>query len=314
MSRVSPADLIAYGPDANCVLDKSSPYYCPVSDSVYRYRPNLGGNITFMVLFFIALAIQVYQGVRWRTWWFLGAMAVGCLCEILGYAGRIMLWQNPFTFNGFMLQIVMITLGPAFYSAAIYFTLSRIVVYLGKGYSRLSPQAYYYIFIPCDLVSLSLQGTGGGMSSSSSGKSQVGVDIAIAGLSFQVVTLSVFIALATDFAIRYLRGRKASTVKIHLPVQFKVFVGFLSAAIIFILIRCAYRIAELRQGYRNGPLISDEGLFIGLEGVMIIVAAFCLNVAHPGPVFADRKQLGSEGPLAEIALGSERVKEGMLPI
>jgi RTA1 like protein len=131
-------------------------------------------------------------------------MTVGCTCEILRYVGRIMLWQNPFTFNGFTLQIVMITLGPAFYSAAIYFTLSRIVVYLGKEYSRLSKQAYYYIFIPCDLISLSLQGTGGvGISSSSSSTSQLGFDIAIAGLSFQVVTLWVFIALVTDFAIRY---------------------------------------------------------------------------------------------------------------
>jgi hypothetical protein len=48
--------------------------------------------------------------------------------------------------------------------------------------------------------------------------------------------------------------------------------------------------------------------------VMIILAAFCLNIAHPGPVFAGRKQLGSEGPFGETALGSEAVEEGKLPI
>jgi len=51
-----------------------------------------------------------------------------------------------------------------------------------------------------------------------------------------------------------------------LGTGFKVFVGSLSAAIILILIRCAYRIDELSDGY-HGPLIHNEGLFIGLEGV-----------------------------------------------
>lgn len=32
-----------------------------------------------------------------------------------------------------------------------------------------------------------------------------------------------------------------------------------------ILIRCAYRVAELKDGY-DGALICDDGVFIGLEG------------------------------------------------
>ena len=45
-----------------------------------------------------------------------------------------------------------------------------------------------------------------------------------------------------------------------------MFAGFLSLAITLFLIRCAYRIDEMSNGY-NGPLIPNEGLFIGLEGV-----------------------------------------------
>lgn len=60
--------------------------------------------------------------------------------------------------------------------------------------------------------------------------------------------------------------------------------GFLSAAIVLILVRCVYRIDELSDGY-NGPLIHNEPLFVGLEGVVIVVAVFCLAVAQPGPVF-----------------------------
>jgi len=48
------------------------------------------------------------------------------------------------------------------------------------------------------------------MSSNSAGQSYIGVDIALAGLSFQVFTLTLFICLATDYAIRYSRGRRAA--------------------------------------------------------------------------------------------------------
>ena len=104
------------------------------------------------------------------------------------------------------------------------------------------------------------------MSSVSSGSSKTAVDVAIAGLSFQVVTLCVFIALSTEFAVRYLRAQRGEAQKRILPTRFKVFLVFLTLAIMFILIRCAYRIDELSDGY-NGPLIHNESLFIGLEGV-----------------------------------------------
>lgn len=301
MPQANSSYLVSYGPAANCVLDQSSLYYCPVSSSVYGYLPALSANISFMALYAIALGIHTYQGLRWRTWWFMGAMMFGCVCEIMGYGGRVMLHHNPFSFTGFMIQIILVTLGPAFFSAAIYFTLSRIVVYLGREYSRVPPQAYYWIFIPCDCVSLALQGTGGGMSSSSFGASHVAVDIAIAGLSFQVITLCLFIALAIDFALRFTSGQKGLTRKMPLPRSFKVFVIFLSAAIILILVRCGYRIAELKGGY-TGPgsqLIRDQGLFIGLEGVLIVVAVYFLAIAHPGPVLDTATRSESEGRLVE---------------
>ena len=92
------------------------------------------------------------------------------------------------------------------------------------------------------------------------------MDVSQAGLSFQVFTLVVFIALAVDYAVRYLQARRIEERKTPLPISFKIFVAFLSLAVVLILIRCAYRIDELSDGY-GGPLIHNEGLFIGLEGV-----------------------------------------------
>lgn len=102
------------------------------------------------------------------------------------------------------------------------------------------------------------------MSASSSGKSENGVHIALAGLAFQVFTLTVFVVLVTDFAIRsQVVWRKAT-----LPTRFKLFCVALILATILILIRCFYRIYELSEGYsRNSVALRDESLFIGLESV-----------------------------------------------
>ena len=140
------------------------------------------------------------------------------------------------------------------------------VLYLGPQYGRFSPKLYYWIFIPCDIFSLCLQAVGGALSSTSSGSSNIAVDVSQAGLSFQVFTLVVFIALAVDYALRYIQAKRVEERKTPLPASFKVFVAFLSLAVVLILIRCAYRIDELSDGY-SGPLIHNEGLFIGLEGV-----------------------------------------------
>lgn len=111
-----------------------------------------------------------------------------------------------------------------------------------------------------------LQAVGGALSSTSSGGSKTAVDVSIAGLSLQVFFICVFIALVVEYTLRWRKGRKAAVEKKEISTSFKIFATFLATATILILIRCCYRIDELSDGY-NGPLIHDEGLFIGLEGV-----------------------------------------------
>lgn len=101
------------------------------------------------------------------------------------------------------------------------------------------------------------------MSSSSSGRSQTAIDLALAGLGFQVFTLVIFSGLFIDYLARFARTPVAKTV---LNNRMKTFLSFLGVAIVLILARCAFRVDELSEGY-GGPLVAREGLFIGLEGV-----------------------------------------------
>lgn len=116
---------IPFGPDANCTLA-----ICSIEWTVYKYRPSLPANIAFLAMFIIAMALHIVLCVRWRTWWFTAFMVAGCVGEIIGYAGRILLYKNPFSFVGFLIQIIFITSGPVFYTAAIYITLSTTCVIL----------------------------------------------------------------------------------------------------------------------------------------------------------------------------------------
>lgn len=145
------------------------------------------------------------------------------------------------------------------------------IEYFAPEVSRFRPRLYYCIFIPGDLICLVIQAAGGAMSTTSSGASQTGVDLALAGLVLQVVLMVIFCALFADYLIRYARFSKTSAVGggdggPKFTRRLWVFFGFMGTATLLILVRCAYRLAELHEGY-GGHLVRDEALFIGLEGV-----------------------------------------------
>ncbi|KAM0480858.1 hypothetical protein ACHAPX_003745 [Trichoderma viride] len=238
-------DLITFGPHANCTLD-----LCPIEYSVYKYRPSVPANATFVALFGVSIFVHVILGIRWRQWNFMALMILGSLVEIGGYAGRLILYNNPFSFGGFMDQIVLITTAPVFYTAGIYITLS---------------------------------------------KTSTGVDIAMTGLGLQVGGLFFFSVLFIDYLARYVRKKPESP----LGTRMRVFFSFLGAAILLIWVRCVYRCYELSKGYVHSDLITNQGLFIGLEGVLVIIASFCLCVGHPGLIFGRNEAKAHSLPMFE---------------
>ncbi|KFG82523.1 sphingoid long-chain base transporter RSB1 [Metarhizium anisopliae] len=279
MANQLPPGVIPFGSDENCTLET-----CPVSWSIYGYQPSLAANTTFLMLYIVAGAIHGYLGIRWRSWGFMTGMLLGCLCEIIGYAGRVIMWNNPFSYPGFMIQIICLTIAPVFFTASIYVTLSKTIVHLAPDLSRFKPQLFYWIFIPFDATCLLLQAAGGAMSTNSTGSNQTGVNISLAGLILQVVVLTIFIGFFADFLIRYFRSGQTK----KFGWRLKAFFSGLTIAIILILSRCAYRVAELQDGY-SGSLIKEQVPFIILEGVFVFLATLALYFGHPGLVFKKSK-------------------------
>ncbi|KAK2739448.1 hypothetical protein FQN57_006577 [Myotisia sp. PD_48] len=283
---------------------------CDIEDSWFKYRPSITPNATFTLIFSISAIVFLIQGLRRRLFTgFMIAMVLGNIGEAIGYIGRIQMWGNPWKATPFMMQICCLTFAPAFLAAGIYLLLARIVVTFGRDNSRIPPQWYPRIFIPCDILALILQSAGGALASADTG-GDIGKDVMIAGLVFQVITLSAFLVLAGDFAFRtYKRVSQYGAAALdprHAQLRssrrFHYFIAALSLSTICIFIRCVFRVAELAEGW-DGPLMRNEGLFIGLEGVMIIIAVVVLNIFHPASCF-------TEGYNSEITVELKKPKGG----
>lgn len=71
---------------------------CPIESSNWDYLPSLVANAIFIALFSLSLACYLGQGLMSRSFKaFTIVMVAGCILEVLGYAGRIMAYHNPWS-------------------------------------------------------------------------------------------------------------------------------------------------------------------------------------------------------------------------
>ncbi|KAL4744120.1 RTA1-domain-containing protein [Aspergillus similis] len=286
---------------------------CPLSLAHTSYLPNLGGNGFYVALFALLIPVQIIVGFRTKTWSFMTGTVCGLLLEVLGYAARIKMRDNPFIDRWFTMYMVCLTIAPAFLSAAIYVSLARIVAVYTTRVSRIKQRSYSLVFVACDIVSLLLQAAGGAITTSSSSSTvQAGINIMIAGLASQVASLTLYLVICLDLAWRIYRLplkserlEPTATDSSQDPVVNRVvlnpdsadirasktwvaFLVFQGLATLCIYIRSVFRVAELSGGF-NSHLANDEVAFMVLEGAMISIAAIALSAwGHPGIGFQGR--------------------------
>jgi hypothetical protein len=151
-----------------------------------------------------------------------------------------------------------------------------------------------------------LQGTGAGIASialQNNGSLEsltTGDNVMIAGLATQAFTMFVFMSLCFDFGLRVrwsrskplpattsIPGTKTSpskaiwSTKVEKSWLFKGFLVALAIATICVFWRSVFRVVELNAGWL-GPLTFKQNLFVGFEGVLMIITVFVLAIFHPG--------------------------------
>ncbi|KAG5357400.1 hypothetical protein CJU90_6234 [Yarrowia sp. C11] len=262
---------------------------------VYGMRPSRAANLVGMILFIILWAAQAVLAIYYRQWWFGGAFFCGICLEFLGYLGRFLSTWNLHNLDEFILQIVCLTLAPAFIMAGVYCLLAKFVVIYGESYSRVAPLVYTLIFVSCDLISIVIQAAGGGISATAlydNKSTDDGTHVMVAGMAFQVFTMSVFFVMTTDFLWRVHKGKRnpnvvdtrandPEIVAIRESPKMKWFVIATYVAFAFIFARSVYRVVELAEGW-YGNLLQHEAYLLVLDGLMMLIAITILTVFYPG--------------------------------
>lgn len=289
---------------------------CPLILSFWNYQPDVPLNAAFGGLFGAFALAVLLLGIyvrKFRT--YTAVIFVGEIMEVFGFVARVYAHAYPFSDVcdtntslpavhrltplqiAYIMQMVCLTLAPAFMAAGIYFSLQRLVLTFSGELSRIPPLWIPRVFIICDVISLFLQGLGGALAAyyaSQEKQPDKGNYTMIGGLSFQALTLLAFLVLAVDYAWRLRKfasnvgwgvlNQDPMAAGLRESKRIKWLVGSLGTSAVLIFFRSIYRVLELSEGWK-GRLMANENYVVGLETVPIIIAGLLLAFLHPGFCF-----------------------------
>ncbi|KIM37554.1 hypothetical protein M413DRAFT_448364 [Hebeloma cylindrosporum] len=272
-------------------------------ESPYNYIPSRTTAIVFLAFYGVSTLLHVGQATRYRMWWLLPTACLCGLIEILGWSGRLWSSFSPLLSIPFQIEITCTIVAPTPLLAVNFVVLGEIIHRLGAQYSRLSPKWYTIIFCTCDVVSLVIQGIGGGFAATApdlEGANR-GANIMLGGIVFQLAVIVFYSILAVEYYIRYhkrapIASKAGMQARGECTWKLKMMTYTLAFSTTLLFIRAIYRTIELSEGW-NGRIISNELYFNVLDGAMVTIAMYVINFGHPGMLLGSSrdKQVDANG-------------------
>lgn len=314
------------------------------SKNLYSEWLVLWPNAVFTAVFGTLLIVHGYLTIVSGYWYFGSSFLIGAGLTFAGYLARCISVGNELDENPFLCQFICLTISPAFIMAGIYYMLGRMLIFHGDRFSLLRPRWFSYIFIACDVFSIVIQAIGGGVAGGAlenKESTQTGTHIMVAGLAFQVFSMSLFYTLLSQFVIKsYFHNTDQVSFSVrnlfallfdtkrgqHLRRQlepnyapsyqevrarslFFYVVVFLFVGTLFIYIRCIYRLVELSQGW-TGFLMTHQAFLMGLDALQVCFTCTLTVFFHPYFVWGKRKfvllldRLSSNNDIEKINMGN----------
>lgn len=302
--------------------------------NLYQMDLSMYANVLFAFIF--AVLFVCHSGISiWKKHHYFGfCMAIGTALEVAGYSARAFSIGHYSEKLQYLVQIISLTLAPAFIMAAVYYLLAQLLVIHGTRFSKLKPLWFSYVFIFCDVSSLIIQAAGGGIAAirlQNLDNTKPGTHVMLAGIVFQVMSMTLFLYFMGDFLLKIYfkahpqvkflvrnlfsllfqtkRGRQI--LQDYLQPQYnlayqqiwsrRVF-GYYPLAIIvsvlFIYVRCVYRVVELSEGW-TGYLITHEEYVMTLDGCQVLLTSLVLIAFHPGFIFGTSAHVSVHGTTAD---------------
>ncbi|KAK4331818.1 hypothetical protein RTBOTA2_001307 [Rhodotorula toruloides] len=224
----------------------------------WGYWPNNGWAMFTLVAFGLSALLHIYQILRSRYWSFV-MVVMGCGGEMYGWSMRWIGGQNLLRGHGE--QLAALTVSPIVFSGALYSLLT------------------WWLF-GVEFFTLLVQVGGGATAAGAEDAStfNVGSWIMLGGIVAQLVVTFIFLAIFGIYFSR-LHSRHGIDIRYADKNLKTVFWGIIAISSL-IVIRGAYRTAELSEGMFGPIAYSQAGLILG-DCIPMLAVTYIFNVIHP---------------------------------
>ncbi|EPX75364.1 uncharacterized protein SOCG_04606 [Schizosaccharomyces octosporus yFS286] len=255
-----------------------------LEQDIFGYIPNIVLAGLAIALFFIPFLLQIGVLIKWRksiVW----VPLVGTFGEIAGWICRVRAHSHVQGYSAYIGQSISLLLAPIFYSAVLYVLLYRWALIYGPQYSLLPPRLYVGLFVTVDVIAFLVQCAGGGLTSVNSLRN-LGFNIALAGVIFQLAFTILYILLLILFLIGVLKHKPmrrtgaSSAGSPRTRTNDLVFLCLILSTVA-VLVRIVYRTIEFASG-RQSKVATTELWFALFDFVpMIITASLLIPALYP---------------------------------
>ena len=260
---------------------------------LYRYVPSLAAAIATTVIFGLLTAGHIYRMFRTRSW-FCIPFIIGGIFETIGYIGRCLSHSDKEALTPYIIQSLLILLGPALYAASIYMTLGRIILAVRAPHHSIIPTRWQTrLFVCGDVLAFLTQMSGGGIQASGSLSSmRTGEKIIVAGLFLQIIFFSFFVVSSTVFHARCVKRPTPESMDPKMPWQQMVVMLYTVSGLI--LVRSIFRVIEYIGG-NDGYLLRSEWPTYVFDALLMALTMLIFLVWYPSTLKQGVKTTGNDG-------------------
>lgn len=211
-----------------------------------------------------------------------------------------------------MLQSIFLLLAPILFAASLYMTLGRVIRAVdGEKYSIIRSKWITGIFVTGDVVSFMIQGGGAGMlvKADSVSSHDLGQNIIIGGLIFQILIFGIFCAVSLSFHVRFTRN---GLVNCYLDVPWEAVLMMLYATSGLIMVRNVFRVVEYAMG-QDGYLLSNEWCVYVFDGVLMFLSMVFFALRYPNRLYPKHRP-GSGVELLDAAADRAKRRDSKLNV
>jgi len=249
----------------------------------FGYDPNKSLEFAVVILFAVATIIIFIENA-WKKTWFMSALFVGGLMEVIAFAAMIYTTNNMTSLDGYIVYLVCVLVAPTVLAAGCYALAGHVMI---RGEARVAcftPGVTKYCFLICDIVAFFTQGIGGTVVGSAKTLAQIklGANIVLAGLAISLSVFIVFLCFSIVLHRRILRNLHNKGCTDDEMKWTRIFwVIYLNMVVL--AIRGFYRVAEFQQKLATPPsnTLSTQAYFYGFDSFLMLILMISWCIFHP---------------------------------